>query len=93
MDADASGNVENSPRGSEIHGDDFCAVLTTVFGVEGRLWPLETVLGDEAWPPDVAAQRGRATASLTHLTCSECHSFEEMVTHFLTGVYRANLAN
>lgn len=71
----------------------FVLCLPQQSGVEGRLWPLETVLGDEAWPPDVAAQRGRATASLTHLTCSECHSFEEMVTHFLTGVYRANLAD
>lgn len=33
-----------------MSGDDMC----DVFSGEGRVWPLETVLGEEAWPPGVA---------------------------------------
>lgn len=80
-----------------MNGDQVCDVLNSVCsGGTDSSGPLEIVLSEKAWPPPahgVASQRGLTAATLSHLSCSESHIFEEMVTHFITCIRGANLAN
>lgn len=83
-----------------MNGDQVCDVLNSVCsGGTDSSGPLEIVLSEKAWPPSEppppgeASQRGLTAATLSHLSCSESHIFEEMVTHFITCIRGANLAN